>query len=49
MTALFSGEVDLQHLGTEYAFTEEWGEQMVDKSQPVIVTLDLVSSVLSVQ
>ena len=40
---MFSGEVDLENVGTEYAYLEEWGEQLVDKSQPVIVTLDLVS------
>lgn len=30
-----------QVYGQEYSFTEEWGEQLVGKSQSVIVTVDL--------
>ena len=30
-------------VGNEYSYVEEWGEQMVSKSQPVVVTLNLVT------
>ena len=33
-------------MGTESTFVEEWGEQMVSKSQPVVVTLNLASTIL---
>jgi len=38
----FLGENDLKLVGTEYSFLEDWGEQLVDKAQPVIVTVNLV-------
>jgi len=38
-----SPEDDKSSLGCEYKFTQDWGEQMVGKVNPVIVKLDLTS------
>jgi len=41
---LSQGEVpDSAQVGTEYAFREEWGEQLVGKSESCLVLLDLAS------